>query len=50
MLDGRDRQLQEARTGRTENLRLAGRQEAVATLAGGVVLDDLARESLGNLT
>ena len=44
-----DRELEEAPPGLAEELRIAGREEAVRTFARVVVLDPLARERLGDL-
>src|SRR4051794_23497570 len=49
MLDRAERQLEEARAERPEQLRIAGRQEAVLALATAVVLEALARERLRHL-
>ena len=49
VLDLPERELQEAVAERAERGRVAGRQEAIGAFAGGVVLDALSRERLGNL-
>ena len=49
MLDGVDRELEEAASHLAERVRVPGRQEAVGALAGGIVLDPLPRQRLRDL-